>query len=40
VTTDVIIAAIAIAFLAAACYAVTGFGLALVMTPLLAIAWT
>jgi len=29
----------AIAFLAAACYAVTGFGFALVMTPLLAVAW-
>jgi hypothetical protein len=29
----------AIAFLAAACYAVTGFGFALVMTPLLAVTW-
>jgi uncharacterized protein len=29
----------AIAFLAAACYAVTGFGFALVMTPLLAVIW-
>jgi uncharacterized protein len=36
---EILIAGIAIAFLAAACYAVTGFGFALVMTPLLAVAW-
>jgi hypothetical protein len=38
-TVEVIAAGIAIAFLAAACYAVTGFGFALVMTPLLAVTW-
>jgi uncharacterized protein len=38
-TAEVIIAAVFIAFLAAACYSVTGFGFALVATPLLAIAW-
>jgi uncharacterized membrane protein YfcA len=38
-STEVLLAGIAIAFLAAACYAVTGFGFALVMTPLLAVAW-
>ena len=38
-TAEVLLAGIAIAFLAAACYAVTGFGFALVMTPLLAVAW-
>jgi uncharacterized protein len=36
---DILLARIAIAFLAAACYAVTGFGFALVMTPLMAVAW-
>ncbi|HEU4758816.1 MAG TPA: sulfite exporter TauE/SafE family protein [Dehalococcoidia bacterium] len=38
-TTEVIAAAIAIAFLASACQSVTGFGFAPVMTPLLALAW-
>ena len=38
-TVEILAAGIAIAFLAAACYAVTGFGFALVMTPLLAAAW-
>lgn len=38
-TTEILAAGIAIAFLAAACYAVTGFGFALVMTPLLAVTW-
>jgi uncharacterized membrane protein YfcA len=36
---DILLAGIAVAFLAAACYAVTGFGFALVMTPLMAVAW-
>ena len=36
---EVLAAAIAIAFLAAMCMAVTGFGFALVMTPLLALIW-
>jgi uncharacterized protein len=36
---DILLAGIAIAFLAAACYAVTGFGFALIMTPLMAVAW-
>lgn len=36
---EIVLAGIAIAFLAAACYAVTGFGFALVMTPLLTLAW-
>jgi uncharacterized membrane protein YfcA len=36
---EVLLAGVGIAFLAAACYAVTGFGFALVMTPLLAVAW-
>jgi uncharacterized protein len=36
---EILLAGIAIAFLAAACYAVTGFGFALVMTPLMAVAW-
>ena len=38
-TAEILVAGVAIAFLAAACYAVTGFGFALVMTPLLAITW-
>jgi uncharacterized membrane protein YfcA len=38
-TIEILAAGIAIAFLAAACYAVTGFGFALVMTPLLAVSW-
>ena len=38
-STEVLAAAIAIAFLAAMCMAVTGFGFALVMTPLLALIW-
>jgi uncharacterized membrane protein YfcA len=38
-TAEILLAGIAIAFLAAACYAVTGFGFALVMTPLLAVVW-
>jgi len=38
-TAEILAAGIAIAFLAAVCYAVTGFGFALVMTPLLAVAW-
>jgi uncharacterized membrane protein YfcA len=38
-TTEILAAGILIAFLAAACYAVTGFGFALVMTPLMTIAW-
>ncbi|MDO8615568.1 MAG: sulfite exporter TauE/SafE family protein [Dehalococcoidia bacterium] len=36
---EVIAAGIAIAFLAAACQSVTGFGFALTMTPLLALVW-
>lgn len=36
---EVVVAGIAIAFLAACCYSVTGFGFALVMTPLLTLAW-
>ena len=36
---EVIVAAIAIAFLASTCQAITGFGFAPVMTPLLALAW-
>jgi len=36
---EIVLAGIVIAFLAAACYAVTGFGFALVMTPLLTLAW-
>jgi len=39
VDAEILIAAIAIAFAAAACQSVTGFGFALVMTPLLAVAW-
>jgi len=38
-STEILAAGILIAFFAAACYAVTGFGFALVMTPLLAVAW-
>ncbi len=38
-TGETVLAAVAIAFLAAACMSVTGFGFALVMTPLLTIAW-
>jgi uncharacterized protein len=38
-TAEILVVGIAIAFLAAACYAVTGFGFALVMTPLLAVTW-
>ena len=38
-TAEVLAAAIAIAFLAAMCMSVTGFGFALVMTPLLALIW-
>jgi uncharacterized membrane protein YfcA len=38
-TAEILIAGIAIAFLAAVCYSVTGFGFALVMTPLLTVAW-
>ena len=36
---EVIAGGIAIAFLAAVCQSVTGFGFALVMTPLLAVVW-
>ena len=36
---ETLAAGIAIAFLAAVCYSVTGFGFALVMTPLLTLAW-
>ena len=36
---DILLVGVAIAFLAAVCYAVTGFGFALVMTPLLAVTW-
>jgi uncharacterized membrane protein YfcA len=36
---ETLAAAIGIAFLAAACMSVTGFGFALVMTPLLALIW-
>jgi uncharacterized membrane protein YfcA len=38
-TAEILAAGILIAFFAAACYAVSGFGFALVMTPLLTIAW-
>ena len=38
-TAETLAAGIAIAFLAAVCQSVTGFGFALVMTPLLALAW-
>ncbi len=38
-TSETLAAGIGIAFLAAACQSVTGFGFALVMTPLLTIAW-
>ncbi len=38
-STEVIVAGVAIAFLAATCQAVTGFGFALTMTPLLALVW-
>ncbi len=36
---ELIVAGVAIAFLAATCQSVTGFGFALTMTPLLALAW-
>ncbi len=36
---EVIVAGVVIAFLAATCQSVTGFGFALTMTPLLALAW-
>jgi uncharacterized membrane protein YfcA len=36
---EILVAGIAIAFVAAACYSVTGFGFALVLTPILAIIW-
>jgi len=38
-STEVLAAAIAIAFLAAACESLTAFGFALVMVPLLSLAW-
>jgi len=38
-TAETLAAGIAIAFLAAVCQSVTGFGFALVMTPLLTVAW-
>ncbi len=38
-TDETLVAGIAIAFLAAVCQSVTGFGFALVMTPLLTLAW-
>src|SRR3972149_5665315 len=38
-TGETVLAGIAIAFLAAVCQSVTGFGFALVMTPLLTVAW-
>ncbi len=38
-STEVLIAGVAIAFVAAACYSVTGFGFALVLTPILAVIW-
>ena len=36
---EILVAAVAIAFLAALCLSTTGFGFALVMTPLLTLAW-
>src|SRR3990172_1473756 len=36
---EIIVAGVAVAFLAATCQSVTGFGFALTMTPLLALAW-
>ncbi len=38
-SSDVIVAGVVIAFIAAACYSVTGFGFALVLTPILAVIW-
>jgi len=38
-STEILVAGVAVAFFAAACYSVTGFGFALVLTPIMAIVW-